>query len=66
MANLPAVRNPQTAAVIWFNLQDNVNWPAGLIRENGQAKPSYRSFRSIANRPIPPRLRAELNPRLRR
>ena len=66
MANLPAVRDPQTAAVIWFNLQDNINWPAGLLRENGQAKPSFRSFRSIANRPIPAGLRAELNPRPRR
>lgn len=64
MANLPAVRSPRTAAVIWFNLEDNVNWPAGLRYEGGEVKPSHRSFRRIASRPIPRALRGELNRKL--
>lgn len=57
---LPTVRSPRMAAVVWFNLQDNVNWPAGLLRENGKPKPSYAAFRAIARRPIPGPLRREL------
>ena len=64
MAALPAVRSARTAAVVWFNLQDNRNWPAGLLYENGRAKPAYATFRSIAGRPIQPALRGELNRRL--
>lgn len=65
IVRLAAVRNRQTAAVIWFNLQDNRAWPAGLLTESGRAKPIYRSFRRIAARPIPRPLRGELNRRLR-
>lgn len=62
---LPTVRSPRMAAVVWFNLQDNVMWPAGLIKENGAKKPSYAAFRTLASKPIPANLRAELNPRLK-
>lgn len=60
---LPAVRSPRLAAVVWFNLEDNANWPAGLLREGGAPKPSYAAFRAIAGRPIPAALRAELSTR---
>lgn len=60
---LPTVRSPRLAAVVWFNLQDNVNWPGGLLRENGRPKPSWAAFRAIAGRPIPRALRAELSTR---
>jgi hypothetical protein len=58
---LPAVKSPRLAAVVWFNLEDNVNWPAGLLRAGGAPKPSYAAFRAIAGRPIPKALRAELS-----
>jgi hypothetical protein len=61
--NLPAVRSPRLAAVVWFNLQDNPNWPAGLLFADGRPKPSYASFRRIASRPIPGPLRSELSRR---
>jgi hypothetical protein len=57
---LPHVRSPRVPAVVWFNLQDNVNWPAGLLRANGSRKPAYASFVRIARRPIPRALRSEL------
>jgi hypothetical protein len=57
---LPAVRSPRVAAVIWFNLQDNRNWPGGLLRAGGARKPSYAAFRGIAARPIPRALRTTL------
>lgn len=66
MFTLPTVRSPRVAAVVWFNLTDNINWPAGLIEESGKRKPAWAAFRRIANRPIPRALRVELNPRLRR
>jgi hypothetical protein len=44
--------------VVWFNLQDNRYWPGGLLKANGQAKPSLAAFRGLA-------LRGALSPRLR-
>jgi hypothetical protein len=58
--NLPLVKGPRVAAVVWFNLQDNPNWPGGLLRANGGKKPSYNSFVSFARRPIPGNLRSTL------
>ena len=58
--NLPKVKGPRIAAVVWFNLEDNVNWPGGLLRANGSKKPSYNSFVSYARRPIPSNLRSAL------
>ena len=45
---LPAVRSGRVRAVIWFNLQDNVNWPGGLRRDTGRLKPSHAVFRRLA------------------
>jgi len=44
---VPFVRNSRVRAVIWFNLQDNVNWPGGLLTDTGNKKPSYRSFQQM-------------------
>ena len=62
MFSLPDVQSPRVAAVVWFNLQDNINWPGGLIRGDGTHKPSFASFARIAARPIPPLLRPTLKP----
>lgn len=56
IARLPVMRNPRLKAVIWFNLQDNANWPSGLLgRDPHMApKPSWSAFRPIARlRPLP-------------
>ena len=58
--NLPLVKSPRMAAVVWFNLQDNKNWPGGLLRSSGGKKPSFNSFVSYARRPIPGNLRSTL------
>ena len=58
--NLRTVKSARVAAVVWFNLQDNANWPAGLLTEAGGKKRSYAAFRRVAGRPIPRALRAEL------
>jgi Glycosyl hydrolases family 39 len=42
--SLPQLRTDQVKAVVWFNLEDNVNWPAGLYREGLEKKPSYERF----------------------
>ncbi|HSJ73305.1 MAG TPA: cellulase family glycosylhydrolase [Miltoncostaeaceae bacterium] len=59
--NLPLVKSPRMAAVVWFNLEDNRNWPGGLLRANGSKKPSYSSFVTFARRPIPGNLRSALS-----
>lgn len=48
---MPVVRDPRVRVIVWFNLQDNPNWPAGLIREDGSRKPSYEVFRELAAGP---------------
>jgi hypothetical protein len=58
--NLPDVKKPRVAAVVWFNLQDNKNWPGGLLKAGGGKKPSYNSFVTFARRPIPGNLRSTL------
>lgn len=60
--SLPEVKSTQLAAVVWFNLQDNKDWPGGLLKASGVKKPSYAAFRSVASRAIPAKLRAELTP----
>jgi hypothetical protein len=58
MMNLPAVRSNRVPVVIWFNMQDNPLWPAGLYREDGSAKPSLAVFQGLAGRgSIPSQLR---------
>jgi polysaccharide biosynthesis protein PslG len=58
--NLPLLKSPRMAAVVWFNLEDNKNWPGGLLRASGSKKPSYNSFVKFARRPIPGNLRSAL------
>ncbi|MGE3232545.1 MAG: cellulase family glycosylhydrolase [Thermoleophilia bacterium] len=57
---LKEVKGPRVAAVVWFNLQDNLNWPGGLLTEAGVKKPSYNAFVAVAKKPIPGNLRATL------
>ena len=45
--SLPQLRSERIKTVVWFNLQDNVNWPAGLMREDLSRKPSYDRFVSV-------------------
>ncbi len=45
--SLPQLRSERIRTIVWFNLQDNANWPAGLIREDGSRKPSYERFLSV-------------------
>ena len=34
--------------MVWFNLQDNVDWPAGLLRDvTLDPKPSYERFLQV-------------------
>ncbi len=58
--SLPAVKSPQLAAVVWFNLQDNINWPGGLLTASQRKKPSYAAFVRQARKPIPRALRSAL------
>jgi hypothetical protein len=60
--NLRAVKSSRVAAVVWFNLQDNVNWPGGLLTAAGVKQPSYAPFTRLAARAIPANLRVELAP----
>lgn len=45
---LPQVKQARVPVVVWFNLQDNPNWPGGLISLDGKPKPALTSFRKIA------------------
>jgi cellulase (glycosyl hydrolase family 5) len=47
---LPAVRNKRVPVVVWFNMQDNPDWPGGLFKLDLVKKPSYKVFRGIAVR----------------
>jgi Glycosyl hydrolases family 39 len=49
--DLPQVQDPRVRAIVWFNMQDNPNWPAGLMREDESRKPSWDVFREVAKRP---------------
>ena len=43
--SLPQLRTDRIKAVVWFNLQDNADWPAGLLRDvTLDPKPSYERF----------------------
>jgi hypothetical protein len=57
---LKDVKGPRVAAVVWFNLQDNENWPGGLLTESGLKKPSYNAFVAVARKAIPGNLRSTL------
>ena len=45
--SLPQLRTDRIKAVVWFNLQDNASWPAGLLREDLSRKPSWDSFGTV-------------------
>ncbi len=45
--SLPQLRTEQVKTVVWFNLEDNVNWPAGLYREGLEPKPSLQRFLDV-------------------
>lgn len=42
-----ARENPRIRALIYFNLEDNPNWPAGLWRLRGAAKPAWSAFLTL-------------------
>ncbi len=49
-----AKRHPNVVAVVYFNLQDHRNWPAGLYRSDWTAKPALTTFRRWARQnPLP-------------
>ena len=58
--NLKSVKSSRVAAVVWFNLQDNANWPGGLLTASGAQQPSYAVFAKLAARAIPNALKLEL------
>ena len=45
-----AAQNAQVELVVWFNMQDHRNWPAGLFRADLSKKPSFSRFRALATR----------------
>lgn len=46
--SLPQLRTDRIKTVVWFNLQDNVHWPAGLLRDQTlEPKPSYGNFLQV-------------------
>lgn len=47
---LPQVQTDRIKAIVWFNLEDNRDWPAGLMREDLEPKPSYEAFTRIVER----------------
>ena len=47
MFSLEELQTPRVPVIVWFNLQDNRNWPAGLIREDLSRKPSYERFLEV-------------------
>jgi hypothetical protein len=46
---LPQLATPRIPTVVWFNMQDNANWPAGLMREDLSRKPSYDRFVDVVD-----------------
>ncbi len=44
---VPFVRSSRVPLVVWFQLQDNPNWPGGLLYNSGVQKPSYRQFKKL-------------------
>ncbi|WP_217914460.1 GH39 family glycosyl hydrolase [Miltoncostaea marina] len=45
---LPQVRSGRVRAMIWFNMQDNPNWPGGIFDLAGRRKPSFAVFQRLA------------------
>ena len=56
---------PRVRLAIWFNLQDNAYWPAGLLRADGTPKPSWDVFLGLPKyfpAPAPPAAPADPAP----
>lgn len=47
--SLPGLSADRVPVIVWFNLQDNRNWPAGLYREDLTQKPSYERFTEVVD-----------------
>lgn len=45
--SLPQLRTDRIKTVVWFNLEDNADWPAGLLDANLAHKPSYDRFLQV-------------------
>ncbi len=45
---LAPVRSQRVPTVVWFNMQDNSEWPGGLISDHDVNKPSYAAFRAVS------------------
>ena len=43
-----ARKHPEVEAVVWFNIQDQRDWTAGLFRSDLTKKPSFDHFRRLA------------------
>ncbi|MDA3005620.1 MAG: hypothetical protein O3B97_03035 [Actinomycetota bacterium] len=50
---LPFVKSSRVPVVIWFQLQDNPDWPGGIRTFAGGQKPAYATFQQLTktNRP---------------
>ena len=48
IANLDVVKSNRVPLIMWFNLQDNVNWPGGIYTGDLTKKPSYSVFKDLA------------------
>jgi len=57
---VPFVKSSRVPLVVWFQLQDNPNWPGGLLLNSGAQKPSYAQFQRMT-RSNPPK--GNLRPR---
>ncbi|MBM3664808.1 MAG: hypothetical protein FJW92_03310 [Actinobacteria bacterium] len=44
---VPFAKSPRVPIVIWFQLQDNPNWPGGLLLNSGAQKLSYAQFQKL-------------------
>lgn len=49
MFALSAVRT-RVALVVWYQLEDNADWPSGLLRAGGARKPAWSAFAGVARR----------------
>ncbi|MSO43951.1 MAG: hypothetical protein EXQ74_01365 [Thermoleophilia bacterium] len=50
---LPIIKTSRIPLVVWFQLQDNRDWPGGLLTDAGAAKPSLAVFKSLVTRNPP-------------
>jgi hypothetical protein len=39
--------SPRVRLAVWFNLQDNTDWTAGLRRADATTKPSWATFTAL-------------------